>query len=107
MTKVELAKMLGLEMSQNYQDSGAVTISDIRRLLSDDPSEKVERAFANGNIWITYYVEHLEEIRDTLRKDYLRDDHNYLACKLEQKMWEKAAEIYLEGIKNAAISFLE
>lgn len=96
MNKVELAKMIGLEISQG-QDS-VVKPYEINQLL-ETQYLTIEREFLDGKIKVVIDAEDFYEIT----KGILDQNEAYKCGYVTGIIWERAADEYLARVHNAAM----
>lgn len=101
MTKVELAKMIGLTCDSKYLK---VNKREIEDLLQHEWGS-VEQAFCNGKIRVCVQQKDLAKDKLDIRpEDLIKDEDAKVCCtQIETLLWERAAEDYLQKIHNAAM----
>lgn len=98
MNKVELAKMVGLSIDDDYQEYRWL----IKELLDNDWNT-IEESFCNEKFTVTVEQEDLVELE--ISEEGMISDGDIKACvkKVRDLIWERAADIYLKRIHRAAM----
>lgn len=100
MNKVELAKMIGLEYYCGY----SVDKYHLMDLLEND-WDSIDWEFCNGKIIVSVSREDFAKDKLNIKESDLIEDGDIKTCikQVEDLLWERAADKYLEMVHNSAM----
>ena len=101
MSKVELAKMLGLSYVRKNQYQKIVLQHEVFKLVGT--RAPIEKVFLGGAITIKITVEDLVPDKLDIKPEDLVEQADICIIQVEDLIWERAADVYLNRVKRAAL----